>query len=218
MSNKSISADATNVPLNSILDQYRKRTDDDIELVAGETYELIDDALPMTTISSGYSLETIDKTTDTEKTVNAVVKVIEQYNRDYNLALPTKLDDIKELIQCIATREQRDLYVVVLSEAADRIILGTVTSALITVSSLMGQLTSDQAIAIMTLEQKVGIMDRLLIYLEKLLEIQKTLGIDNPRLAMKNALRNNEDSRSGTRERMDVEKIDQIIAAIKNRS
>ena len=219
MDNKNnISADATNVPLNSILNQYRKTDEpeiEEIELGHDGTYEIVGSA-PVSG-STTYTLETIDKTTETEKTVNAVVKVIEQYNREYNLNLPTKLDDIKELIQCIATREQRDLYVVVLSEAADRIILGTVTSALITISSLMAQLTSDAAIQIMTLEQKVGIMDRLMLYLGQLLDIQTKLGIDNPRLAMKNALRNNEDAHTSTKERMNVEEIDKIIAAIKKR-
>lgn len=217
MDNKRISADATNVPLNHILNQY-KRVDDpvveEIELGQDGTYEIIGSSPSM----SSYSLETIDKTSETEKTVNAVTKVIEQYNKEYNLDLPTKLDDIKELIQCIATREQRDLYVVVLSEAADRIILGTVTSALITISSLMSQLTSDAMIQTMNLEQKVGIMDRLMIYLGQLLDIQQKLGIDNPRLAMKNALRNNEDSASGTKEKMNVEEIDKILAAIKRRT
>lgn len=201
--------DATDVPLSAVLSQHKSHFEE-VE------YDEYDQVVPST--PGMYSIEVANTESETEATANAVVKVIEQYNKEFGIQLPTKLDDIKELITMIASREARDLYVVALSEAADRIILGTVTSTLITVSSLIGQLTSDASINGMTLVEKVGVLDRLMQYLTQLLEIQGKLGIDNPRLAMKSAMRKNKDSSSGTKESMNIKEIDTIISELKTRT
>lgn len=204
---KDISADATNVPLESVLDELRTDTHEDAEVVYPEVIDCAD----------GYSLSVTNKESEKEKTIESIGKIVEEYNKKYHLTLPTRFDDIKELISCIATRDQRDLYVVVLSEAADRIILATVTVALTTVATLMSQLTNQSLLNNATLEERVGIMDRMIMYLEKLLDIQEKLGIKNPQLAMKSAIRGNKDASTGTKESIDIPKIDSIIDAIKTR-
>lgn len=214
MKNK-ISADATNIPLDSILDAYQSPSEP-------ETYtpvEELDSSIEVYGKSeNAYAIEVEHKEDDTAKTVEAVVAVIEEYNVKYGLKLPTSINNIREIIKSIASKVQRDVYAVALSEAADRIILATTGNMLVTIGAMVQELSEEQASGIMTLEQRVGILDRFMIYTEKMLDIRDRLKVDNPRIAIEAAIRNDKYENGGGRgDDIDIAKIDDIIGRIHNR-
>lgn len=220
---KNFSADVTKKPIDPMLDQFidptKLDTYEESESSEFAEVEVVSESALVETTSPGksYQIGVVDKTPEVDKTVDAVVSVIEEYNVKYGVELPTTIDDIRSIITEIASKSQRDLYSVVLSEVADRIILATTGSLLVTISSMVQELSLKQGSGTMELPARIAIMDRFMIYIEKLLDIRDRLAVDNPRIAIEAAKRNNKYEESGTRENIDIEKIDNIIDILKNR-
>lgn len=207
MENKVYDANATDKPLSTLLNQFvdPSATPDDQNCEFAEV-----DELPSAPSIVNQNLTINIVQDETQAAVDAVVSVIEEYNVKFGVQLPTKIDDIKAIIHGIASKADRDMYVVALSEIADRVTLATVTSLLITITTLTEQLSSQAFLNTLTVAERVAILREFLDYIMKLNDIRKELNVGNPTIEMKNAVKSAKqgDAQGKT---VDSSKIDQIL-------
>lgn len=220
---KILKTDATNSPLQELLDQYidpsKKKTSDE-DIIEDAQVEVVESGKGSPTIIQQnnqtviYSDEAANHS-KAQETVDAIVSVINEYNEEFGINLPTDIGDVKKIIYGIASKADRDMYVVALSEIADRVTLATVTSLLITISTLCEQLSSQAFLNALTVQERVAILREFLDYIVKLTEIKKSLEVGNPIIEMKNAIRSSR--QGGNAGGKDSKKIDEILEILKKK-
>lgn len=216
---ETLKTDATNLPLEELLKQYKdpsKSKDDDIIEYADA--EVVSPGSQVNIQQNNHTViysDTAANVTKAQETVDAIVSVINEYNEAFGINLPTEIGDIKKIIYGIASKADRDMYVVALSEVADRVTLATVTSLLVTISTLTEQLSSQAFLNALTVQERVAILREFLDYIMKLNEIRESLKVNNPIIEMKNAIKSSKQNQSGSSQ--DSKKIDEILDFIRSK-
>jgi hypothetical protein len=219
---ETLKTDATNTPLQELLDQYKDHSKTPAEeIIEDATVEVMEDTSSHPTIINNsqtviFTEDGISKS-KAEETVNAIVSVIEEYNQKYNLTLPTEIDDVKKIIYGIASRRDRDMYAVALSEVADRVTLATVTSLLITISTLCEQLSSQAFLNALTVQERVAILREFLDYIMKLNEIRESLKVQNPDIEIRNAIKAAKQDKLNRSNTSENKKIDEILEILRRK-